>query len=833
MEKPPRGFQASDFASQESITTEDPPAGHPRGKLDRQLALSRVHRLLRPLRTAVHHLTAQLDSDAAPIASKSRPLSRRSWVDEDGDWSASSSSNNNTRSGSTSKRRRTSGAAQTRARGGGKGVSDAGASSPFGPGWRRTLGRTTKKYGSRKTVAATAASGLDPASTATASTAAYEDDLVTVDDLIARLRRNSNTCVSVLLIQRAEQLLRAYANILDAVYAVGSSSSHTCEPTDKGKGRERVPTLVELSARQVGASVEENVRACLDLDHPSEGSESERETVTVEIRSTTSRGMERSASAQEAQLEASRVQDEWYEACPASTWRWILAEHATAIVVDASHVRMPFPVLDACYQLCLMYRAEQEASRFYLPLIETALYGSSGHILPLLRSSPSPRHLVDAALLPTLLDSAFADRLFYKAFLSLTSFPVGSRLRSGEDVSTTAVLLAGLMHVARHMLAAISSTARAEDLDPDSVGRMVDEVCRRVATQLRAAVPLWMTACGGMGDQALESLRSEFAALDAAFAELDTVSGAMREVLELDIVVELGLAPLSLDDRLEALSHRLASLAQSDSSSSSDIDSDPDSDSDSDSDASDSTSLRSDSSTLTDTLARFLCPHRSLADVFQLCDQLEARYGTRTVGRDLVAVLLRATLAAQGSQPTVREQVERRLGARSRSAALGKVERRMARSATPADPEPDSTDYDEQPVLSQRRRPRPGGKRTRRWALSESPSEDRRSSSVEVVESRRLALLAATAATQGPSTLVVFRWTAESVAAFTICTPAVHQSRSFVRPEAGSRCETEAAVGFASGRFGRAQGFKGRFGGQGANGWLSEGGPGKAVLGRH
>ena len=309
-----------------SITYSDipePPAGHPRGKLDRQLALSRVHRLLRPLRTAVHHLTAQLDSDAASVASKNRPASRRSLVDEDGDWSASSSSNNNKRSGSTSKRRRTSGAAQTTARGGGKRVSDAGASSPFGPGWRRTLGRTTKKYGS-KAGAATAASGLDPASTATVSTAAYEDDLVTVDDLIARLRRNSSDSgVSVVLVQRAEQLLRAYANILEAVYAVGSSSSHTCEPTDKGKARERVPTLVELSARQVGASLEENVRACLDLDHLSEDSDSERETVTVEIRSTTSRGMERTASAQEAQLEASRVQDEWYEACPASTWRWV------------------------------------------------------------------------------------------------------------------------------------------------------------------------------------------------------------------------------------------------------------------------------------------------------------------------------------------------------------------------------------------------------------------------------------------------------------------------------------------------------------------------------
>lgn len=332
--------------------------------------------------------------------------------------------------------------------------------------------------------------------------------------------------------------------------------------------------------------------------------------------------------------------------------------------------------------------------------------------------------MVDAALLPTLLDSAFADRLFYKSFLSLASLPVGMRLRSGEDVYTTAVLLAGLMHVARHMLAAISSTARAEDLDPDSVGRMVDEVCRRVATQLRAAMPLWM-ASGGMEDGDLESLRSAFEDLGGAFAELDAVSGAMREVLELGIVVELGLAPSSLDDRLEALSLRLASLVRSDSSSSSSSSSF----SDSDADASDSMSLR-DSSTLIDTLSRFLCPHRSVADIFQLCDQLGARYGTRTVGRDLVAVLLRATLAAKGSQPMVREQVERRLGLRSRSATLGKVERRMVPSPTAADPEAESTDYDEQPVLSQRRWP-PLEKRGRKMGRSEWPSENRRSSFVE------------------------------------------------------------------------------------------------------
>lgn len=277
-----------------------------------------MHRLLRPLRTAVHHLAAQLDTDAAPVAPKSRLPSRRSVVDEDGEWSASSSSNNNKRSGSTSKRRRTSAAAQTTR--GSKKVSDVGASSPFGPGWRRTLGRSTKKYGS-KAVASTTAAGLESASTAAATATAYEDDLVTVDDLIAHLRRGSGPGISVQLIQRAEQLLRAYANILDALYAVGSSS-HGSEPNDKGKGRERVPTLVELSARQIGATLEENVRACLDLDLSSDAEDSDHEAVMA-VSSSNSRAMERTASAQEAQLEASRVQDEWYEACPASTWRWV------------------------------------------------------------------------------------------------------------------------------------------------------------------------------------------------------------------------------------------------------------------------------------------------------------------------------------------------------------------------------------------------------------------------------------------------------------------------------------------------------------------------------
>ncbi|GAA5989063.1 hypothetical protein JCM10908_006289 [Rhodotorula pacifica] len=584
--------------------------------------------------------------------------------------------------------------------------------------------------------------------------------------------------ISPSLAQRAERLLRAYANILEAVYSGDTSTRPSSMTTMKGKAREHVPSLVELAARQIGATVEENVRTCLDLDGSGSGESSDGSDGEEMVPS--SQGMERSASAQEAQLEASKVQDEWYEACPPSVWRWILAEHATAIVADACGVRVPFPLIEACYHLCLMYRAEQEASRFYRPLLESALYSSppSGtHVLSLLRTSPSPKHLIDTALLPTLLNSAFSDRLFYHPFLSLGSLPAGMRLRSEEDAGTTVTLLVGLMDVARQMLVAISASASLsvdEDMEANGMDRMVNEVCARLVGQLRAVMPLWMSS-----PQAASKLESVQVAMDDVleasntYSTEDSSSPSARDLVELGVVVELSTSPACFEGRLESLLERVVRLAADDSCSDGSSRASPSEDESPPFDAIDAIAATGSPSsphlppTFVKTLARFLCPYRSLADIFQLCENLASRQtdaASGGLGDALVRALLEASLSAKRSQPGAREQVEERLavfGGRTRGLSRTGTEESASRSSTspvvantfvesrptrtriapPMTSASDSTDYDE-PVLSQRRAARTAGKRRRRWAVSESPSGDEslveeagtRSPSVEVVE---------------------------------------------------------------------------------------------------
>lgn len=107
--------------------------------------------------------------------------------------------------------------------------------------------------------------------------------------------------------QPADAFLRAYSNILEAVYSGASR---------KGK----LSSLVESSARQIGATLETELQACLAIVSSSEG-ESELETAAADH--VQAPGMERTASAQEAELEAAGLQDEWYEACPQAAWRCV------------------------------------------------------------------------------------------------------------------------------------------------------------------------------------------------------------------------------------------------------------------------------------------------------------------------------------------------------------------------------------------------------------------------------------------------------------------------------------------------------------------------------
>lgn len=191
---------------------------------------------------------------------------------------------------------------------------DAAASSPFGQRWRRRPGRATKKYGSRR---GHAVEPVPPAAAATSerTSNSADADPVTVEDLVDPLRGTLPPAV----LSRTEQVLRAYANVLEAAYAIGSSSSLPSRSTsDKGKERERVPSLAEVAAREIGATLEDQVRACLDLASSTPSGSSDSEASDEETSRASLRG---GMSAQEAQLEASALQDEWYEACPPSVWR--------------------------------------------------------------------------------------------------------------------------------------------------------------------------------------------------------------------------------------------------------------------------------------------------------------------------------------------------------------------------------------------------------------------------------------------------------------------------------------------------------------------------------
>jgi hypothetical protein len=126
-------------------------------------------------------------------------------------------------------------------------------------------------------------------------------------------------------IHRTTAVLRAYTYILDSTVDSSPPSSAF-----------RLSTLAESSAREVGWAIEENVRGWLiengmvspepSSDSSSEDGSSRSEDLDDESSGPTSVGMDRTegVSAQEAEMQASRLVDEWYEACPTYTWRCVL-----------------------------------------------------------------------------------------------------------------------------------------------------------------------------------------------------------------------------------------------------------------------------------------------------------------------------------------------------------------------------------------------------------------------------------------------------------------------------------------------------------------------------
>lgn len=317
-----RSLYRLDHSDAERFTLAHPPP----------LPLSRVHRLLRPLRASLAHFTAHLDAErtrtstAAPPSKP--PTARRTsrTADDDREWSASSSTTHN-------KRRRSS----TTLAGGAQPASkrlagdSAPDSSPFKQAWRRRPGRAGTTYGSRRGGGSGWAAGAEGGAGAAAGPSGSKGYAVAPPSPAAAprwstadlLRHLESSGLSPEAMQRALHVLRAYGNVLEAVYSA-MYAAH--------REQRRVPSLAECAAREVGRAIEENVRACLAegysrSDNEASGGEDGLGDDSVEAESETSFlnsvEMERSASAQELDLKGAKLQDEWYESCPAYASRYV------------------------------------------------------------------------------------------------------------------------------------------------------------------------------------------------------------------------------------------------------------------------------------------------------------------------------------------------------------------------------------------------------------------------------------------------------------------------------------------------------------------------------
>jgi hypothetical protein len=126
----------------------------------------------------------------------------------------------------------------------------------------------------------------------------------------------------------------------------------------------------------------------------------------------------------------------------------------------------------------------------YLPLIETALYGCSGHVLSLLRSSPSPRRLVDAALLPTRVRTATTTHLLLGSVHQTKLVAcVDDRERHAGVEYTAAPATSSLSYALRLRLDVWSTPPSCR---PCSTLRIAASICR--ATCIKPAIRMAVVA---------------------------------------------------------------------------------------------------------------------------------------------------------------------------------------------------------------------------------------------------------------------------------------------------------------------------------------------------
>jgi len=292
------------------------------------LSLSRIHRLLRPLRTSLLSFTQSLDKHSnklppAPTTHKqSFYKSSRSSLDTlgDQDWA-------------TSKRRKLSSQSNRSNRP----SLDQHSSSPFKQSSRRSRAnlKSTKTYGSKRTLPPLAPSSSTsfPLSQSTAQSTwppsfQVHERGIPKPELKDRLKlcfisqQPSNSQLDA-LVNKALHLFQTYSNVLDVVY------------TSNVRGRTGTASLQEISARQVGWEIEGRIQDWVNegneltmeemerkLARELEGIEGEEENGDEDMSDEGSFLRDEMTRGEQDQA-CSDIQDEWYEACPVQSFRCI------------------------------------------------------------------------------------------------------------------------------------------------------------------------------------------------------------------------------------------------------------------------------------------------------------------------------------------------------------------------------------------------------------------------------------------------------------------------------------------------------------------------------
>ncbi|GAA5975039.1 hypothetical protein JCM11641_000006 [Rhodosporidiobolus odoratus] len=363
-------------------------------------------------------------------------------------------------------------------------------------------------------------------------------------------------------LRRALRVANAYGNVLAAC-------------TSSGPRGRSVPSLAEVSSRQIGWALEEEVCAALDESGDSESSSAddegrggweqpgEEDEPDLDSSFSSEGSILRElgvAGLKGAEIEAEhqRLVEEWYESVPDYCRRWLLSAHATSLVLrslspsttlpptssaalDEEGFDAPCALLQVLFETALT-RDPTAATHFHLPFLHLIFYPIPPHtptvppfLIALLRMTPSPSSLLQA-LKTTLLSSSFSSRLFFSPSLSLYSKSLPNRkattLESGDE-PLAAGLFGVLAEVGKQMLRAISEAIEEdepEDEGEEGLRKMADEVLTRMMTQTRAILGFLVpTALAVVSGRGRELDTGEAAAGTALIAVEEALGGVLDE----------------------------------------------------------------------------------------------------------------------------------------------------------------------------------------------------------------------------------------------------------------------------------------------------------------